>query len=71
MSAGREFGSGFPGSNNTWTSEVNSSGNHYNVNLTTGNVNNNNDSNSNYVACRQGVLTIGTAAQSSLVYSIV
>lgn len=68
MSAGCELGSGFPSSNNTWTSEANSSGNYYNVNLTTGNVNNNSDSNN--VACRQGVLTFCTAAQSSLVYSI-
>jgi hypothetical protein len=37
--------------NNTWSSTPNSAGNHYNVNLSNGNVNANNDTNNNYVTC--------------------
>ncbi|MDX7274042.1 invasin domain 3-containing protein [Serratia marcescens] len=48
-------GSGFPSSNHTWASEAFSGGNHYNVYLTTGHVNNGPDSYGNYVACRQGL----------------
>ncbi|MBL5829436.1 hypothetical protein [Serratia fonticola] len=56
-------GSGFV-NNNYWTSEQNSSDNHYNVNLNNGNVNSNNDTNNNYVVCRQGVLTTCAVALS-------
>ncbi|MCS3491022.1 hypothetical protein [Enterobacter sp. SLBN-59] len=55
-------GAGFSG-NNYWSSEQQSSGNHYNVNLNNGNINNN-DSNTNNVVCRQGVLATFAAALS-------
>lgn len=58
-------GSGFVG-NNYWTSEQNSDGNHYNVNLDNGNINSNNDTNSHYVVCRQGVLAVCAAAPSGI-----
>ncbi|MGP2591302.1 invasin domain 3-containing protein, partial [Serratia marcescens] len=48
-------GSGFPSSSTTWSSEAGSSGYHYNVNLTTGYVSFNLDSDSYRVACRQGL----------------
>ncbi|KFL01234.1 hypothetical protein DP21_4532 [Serratia marcescens] len=48
-------GSGFPSGGLTWTSEVGSSGHHYYVDLTTGNVSDFYDSSSLYVACRQGL----------------
>lgn len=38
--------------NNTWSATANAPGNHYNVNLSNGNVNwNNDDWNNNYVTC--------------------
>ncbi|MEN4170991.1 hypothetical protein P9A15_24980, partial [Serratia marcescens] len=48
-------GSGFASSRSTWTSEVYSSGSHYSVFLTTGDVFYNTDSFSGSVACRQGL----------------
>ncbi|WP_327279476.1 invasin domain 3-containing protein [Serratia marcescens] len=48
-------GSGFPSSSGTWTSEVFSSGLHYSVGVATGFVDYYPDSNSSYVACRQGL----------------
>ncbi|WP_273831078.1 Ig-like domain-containing protein, partial [Serratia bockelmannii] len=49
-------GSGFPSSNGPWTSEVYLSGSHhYIVRLTAGHVTNGSDSDSWYVACRQGL----------------
>ncbi|HCR2979759.1 TPA: Ig-like domain-containing protein, partial [Serratia marcescens] len=50
-------GSGFPSSGYTWTSEVYSSGRHYTFSLPTGLVayNTSGGSNSDYVACRQGL----------------
>ncbi|KAJ8739032.1 hypothetical protein H9Y13_13030 [Aeromonas veronii] len=37
--------------NNYWTSEPNTSGNHWNVNMNNGNANSNNDTNTNQVTC--------------------
>ncbi|MGP2819983.1 inverse autotransporter beta domain-containing protein [Serratia marcescens] len=48
-------GSGLPSSSFPWTSEVNSSGNHFIVYLTSGYVYYNFDSASGFVACRQGL----------------